>query len=379
MKKQLLIHLILVLVLGLGLGGGKVLAQTTLPQEIKLATTIDIPIQGRLLTAGGVPVDGELEVGFRLYSAASAGTLYCEDYHAITVADGLYSTTITCGRQYLDGRDLYLAVKIEGDDEMTPRQKILPVAYAASFLPGAFVYESTGTGPALALAGSNPGLPGVLYAQNGDAEGIAAWFDNASASEAPLVTRNVDADGPLFTGFSGSDADYDFQIGEYGSIQSNAGSYLTYPGSNIRIVNSSCGILTYLPDGSLQITTASAPCVVYGLLSMELPLQLYGTNVRVGSFTFYLYTDTSTAYIDNVYIYLQHPSSGTPFTMAESNGDYSTSGFYVNFTIYPTAYDLLGPGYGPVTMKFDFILTNNTNIIRFRSVRVGLSHIELTP
>jgi len=162
MKKQLLIHLILVLVLGLGLGGGKVLAQTNLPQEIKLATTIDIPIQGRLLTAGGVPVDGELEVGFRLYSAASAGTLYCEDYHAITVADGLYSTTITCGRQYLDGRELYLAVKIEGDDEMTPRQKLLPVPYAASFLPGAFVQDAAGTGAVLALAAGWWGLREVL-------------------------------------------------------------------------------------------------------------------------------------------------------------------------------------------------------------------------
>ena len=120
MKKQLLIHLILILVLGLALGGGKVLAQTSPPQEIKLATTVELPIQGRLLTASGAPVNGVVNVGFRLYSAASEGTLYCEDLHAVTVADGLYSTTLQCPRQYLDGRDLYLAVKLEGDDEMTP-------------------------------------------------------------------------------------------------------------------------------------------------------------------------------------------------------------------------------------------------------------------
>lgn len=381
MKKNLSILFILVLILGLGLGlgGSRVLAQVVPPSEIKLAANVELPIQGRLLTTSGVPVNGNVNIGFRLYSAATAGTLYCEDLHAVTVANGLYSTTLLCQRQYLDGRDLYLAVKLEGDDEMTPRQKILPVAYAAAFLPGAFIQDAAGSGPVLALAGSNPGIPGVLYAQNGDAEGIAAWFDNASASAATLTVRNLDSDGPLFTGFSGSDADYNFQIGENGSIQSNAGSYLTFPASDIHLAGSSCGNLSYQNDGSVQITTTSAPCVVYALLSMEMPLQLYGTNVRIGDFTFYLYTNTSTAYIDNVYIYLQNTTYSTPFTIAESTGDYSTSGVFTNFTITPTAHDLLNPGSGPVTMKFDCILTYNTSVILLRSVRVGLSHIEPAP
>ena len=204
-------------------------------------------------------------------------------------------------------------------------------------------------------------------------------MDNSSVSDATLVVRNMNPDGPLFKGFSGSDTDYDFQIGELGSIQSRATSYLTFPGSDIHISNSPCGILTYLSDGSLQITTTSAPCAVNALLSMELPLQLYGTNVRIGGFTFYLYTNDSNAYIDTLHIYVQNTTFGTPFTMAKSFGDYFTSGVYTNFTIFPTAHDLLGPGYGPVTMKFDCILSYNTSTIILRSVRVSLIHIEPAP
>jgi len=379
MKKQLLIYLILVLVLGLGLGGGKVLAQTSPPQEIKLATTVDLPIQGRLLTASGVPVNGGVEAGFRLYSAATDGTLYCEDYHAFNVTNGLYSTTLQCPRQYLDGRDLYLAVKLEGDDEMTPRQKILPVAYAVSFLPGAFVQDAAGTGPVLALAGSNPGLPGAFYAINGDAQGIAAWLDNSSASDATLVVRNMDTDGPLFKGFSGSGEDYDFQISSSGSIESQAISTLTIPGSNIHI-NNPCANPVYLSDGSLRVTTTSPSCSFSALLSMELPATLYGTNVRVEGFTFYLYTTSSDAYIDALQINVQNTTSAMPFVMAESDLNYFTPGIYSSFSIFPTAHALLGPSYyGPVTMKFDCILTNNTSYIELRSVRVSLSHYVEAP
>lgn len=379
MKKHFHILMVLFLALGLGfgLGGSRAFAQDSPPQpEIKLATTTDLPIQGRLLTASGVPVNGVVNVSFRLYSAASGGSLYCEDLHAVTVTNGLYATTLHCPRQILDGRDLYLAVKLEGDDEMTPRQKILPVAYAASFLPGAFVNESTGTGPALVLAGSNPGLPGTFYVINGDAAGIAGWFDNSSSTVSPLVVRNL-GEGPLFVAMSGNDESADFTIRNFGAIETNADSQFTVPASGLH-VSGTCANLAYLDDGSVRLSAVGSPCTFAALLSMETPLQLYGTPVTVEYFTFYMYTNSSSAYIDSLQIYLQNPSGIVPITMATSDGNYGTPGFYVNYSIAPTSHATLSGGVGPITIKFNCVLGTGT-YIELRSVRVSLSHRAVIP
>ena len=55
MKKQFLIYFILVLVLGLGLGGGEGIRPNRTATGDQDDAYVDVPIQGRLLYASGVP------------------------------------------------------------------------------------------------------------------------------------------------------------------------------------------------------------------------------------------------------------------------------------------------------------------------------------
>lgn len=104
-----------------------------------------IPIQGRLTNANGNPLNGTYSIRFRLYDAASDGTVVCEDTNSVEVTSGLFNSAIdgTCDSSAINGRQLYLGVKVGTDDEMADRQAIYPVPYAFSLRPGAVISETT--------------------------------------------------------------------------------------------------------------------------------------------------------------------------------------------------------------------------------------------
>lgn len=105
-----------------------------------------IPIQGRLTDASGTPVaDGTYSAKFTFYDAATGGNEVCSDTNTVTVEDGLFYSEIwgNCTSVVINGRQLYLGIKVGSDGEMTPRQPILPVPYAFSLKPGAIISATT--------------------------------------------------------------------------------------------------------------------------------------------------------------------------------------------------------------------------------------------
>jgi len=104
-----------------------------------------IPIQGRLTDANGNPLNGTYSIRFRLYDATSDGSVVCEDTNSVEVTNGLFNSEIggSCDSSDIDGRQLYLGIKVGTDDEMVPRQAIYPVPYAFSLRPGAVISETT--------------------------------------------------------------------------------------------------------------------------------------------------------------------------------------------------------------------------------------------
>ena len=106
------------------------------------SVTDRINYQGRLTDSSGSPLTGTYTMTFGLYEVSTGGTALDTDMHTVEVTDGLFNTNINFAQRYFDGRALWLGIKVGGDVEMTPRQKLRSVPYALSFVPGAVINGS---------------------------------------------------------------------------------------------------------------------------------------------------------------------------------------------------------------------------------------------
>jgi hypothetical protein len=161
-------------------------------EEAAAAVSARIPLQGRLTDASGQPLDGSYSIRFRLYNASSGGVVLCEDTNTVGVEQGLFTTNIWgCSAYDVDGKAVYLGIRVGSDPEMTPRQPIYPAPYAMSLRPGARIsatltsnaivhIENHGSGGrglrayAMAETGTNYGVVGASRS----ADGYGGYFYN---------------------------------------------------------------------------------------------------------------------------------------------------------------------------------------------------------
>ena len=106
------------------------------PAEPQDTIVMNIPIQGRATDEDGNPLNGAYTVLFTLWSANIGGTDICHDTDTVTFTNGFFTSMLnSCTAADFDGQGLWLGIKIGTDDEMTPRQAIGVVPYAASLRP----------------------------------------------------------------------------------------------------------------------------------------------------------------------------------------------------------------------------------------------------
>lgn len=97
-----------------------------------------IPIQGYLTDSAGNPLNGDYSITASIYGVSSGGTALCTDTETVAVNNGLFTINVdNCTSEKVDGRQLYLGIRVGTDAEMTPRRPIYPVPYAMSLMPGA--------------------------------------------------------------------------------------------------------------------------------------------------------------------------------------------------------------------------------------------------
>lgn len=95
-----------------------------------------IAYQGYLTDSANSPVNGALEIVFKLYNVESGGTaLWSETQPAVSVTDGLFSVllgsvTPLSSSLIADNSDLWLGITIGSDTEMAPRDKLASAPYA---------------------------------------------------------------------------------------------------------------------------------------------------------------------------------------------------------------------------------------------------------
>lgn len=187
-------------------------------EELAITVSGTIPLQGRLTDADGNPLDGAYAIRFRLYDASTGGAVLCEDTDPVSVKEGLFTANIdNCSTGDMDGKAVYLGVKVEDDAEMTPRQSIYPVPYAMSLRPGAQIkatltnnailhIENDGSGGralrayAMAESGANYGVVGASRSD----QGYGGYFYNTN-TEGGTGLWAESADGHAIVGQGGAD------------------------------------------------------------------------------------------------------------------------------------------------------------------------------
>jgi len=281
---------------------------------VSVTIAADVPqlinVQGKLTDAVGDPVaDGPYSVLFSIYDVVTGGTDLWHETRTVTVSDGLFSISLgvstTIPPSLFDNTDLWLGIKVESDDEMTPRQRLTTAPYAfrvaGSSVGGGWVDDGAvvrletntdrvGIGTAspsarLHVVESNgTAVQAFSNGGTGAAAGLYAYSDTWHAvlginsnSNAAVMGRN-DGTGP---GVKGQNQSTGPAITGYASTGNLLELYTT-PGPNLKLsVNNSGDLQTTgtiestsggfkFPDGTVQTTAAvyGGP-IAYGVISSD--------------------------------------------------------------------------------------------------------------
>lgn len=91
--------------------------------------------QGLLFKADGTPVNGALNITFRLYDSSSATVPLWEEKETVSLENSVFtaalgSVTPIPSNLFESQETLFLGVQVEGDSEMSPRQELFSVPWA---------------------------------------------------------------------------------------------------------------------------------------------------------------------------------------------------------------------------------------------------------
>jgi len=146
-----------------------------------------INYQGYLTDSGKVPINGTLDMHYKLYDASSEGTvLWSETHTGVIVSNGIYNvllgSTVAIGLPFDD--DYYLGITVGNDSEMLPRQPLSSVGYA-------FRAESANSSGTAATAANFSGiLAGDVSGPQGATEVTSVGGQTSSSVAAGILLAN---------------------------------------------------------------------------------------------------------------------------------------------------------------------------------------------
>lgn len=417
----IVIPLILMVAVGLALAQSPEGEENALPQgEVNAAASMDdaIPIQGRLLDKDGNPINGTRRITMTLYDAATGGTALCTDGDNVTAANGLFNAYMdSCTAQDLNGRQVWLGIKVGSDAEMTPRQAIYAVPYARGLRPGAIISETQAgavlnvynhgagwgldayskghdavhgrsdasdhagvsgenTGGGIGVYGSSTGsgLNGAaIKAKAVGSAGIALWADANSADSSVAIGNN--GTGPLLKGFGGDGGEDEIRINNNGSIETKADSYIFIPGMEIiKYLSSDTTRWGVQPNGSIRIWRGSTLGNKTVYLSIIIPAVLYGKGVDVESITvYYKCEDGTRAYIAGTYLNKQTDADSRVSLVTDNS--FRTSNTAASYTL--AVNNVLSASQGILALHFDLAFVDDSHYVQLGGVRIQLGHHHL--
>lgn len=398
-----------------------------LPQgEVGVAASLDdaIPIQGRLLDSNGNPINGTRLITMTLYDASTGGTALCSDGDNVTAVNGLFNAYMdSCDAQDLNGRQVWLGIRVGSDPEMTPRQAIYAVPYAHSLRPGAIISDtrnnnailhienwgSDGRGLrayAMAQTGQNYGVVGAsrspdgyggYFYNNGNGTGLYGWSNGAGltgpgvlaeASGSSGIALHADANstdasvvihnrgtGPLLKGFGGDGGEDEIRVNNDGSIETKADSYIFIPGTQI-IKNLSTDTTQWdvLTNGAVRVwrgTTAGNKTVY---LSIVIPGVLYGQPVDLENITVYYKCQDGTKNYISATVLSKQTDADTSVNLVNDPTD-RKSNTATNYTL--AVNNVLSASQGVLGLYFILVFVDGDNYIQIGGVRIQIGHHDL--
>lgn len=153
----------------LGMVCAAALAAAALAAPASAQSVTNFTYQGKLKLSGA-PVNGDVDLEFRLFSQSSGGAQIgtTQAYNGISVADGLFTRTLNFGAGAFNGESRWLEVAVRSPSGtgnfviLTPRQAVTSVPYAMKVpgLDGHSLDASDGS-PTDALYVNNEGNVGI--------------------------------------------------------------------------------------------------------------------------------------------------------------------------------------------------------------------------
>jgi hypothetical protein len=146
--------------------------------------TDEINYQGILTDATGHPLNGLHSFRFRLYHSPDPSVpdweYTREDFQTLNCTNGLFSTALPF--EWFHGQAMWIGIKVDGDDEMTPLQEVRPVPYALSLRSGADI-EAFEDSSALYLWSVADGSRGI-------------WIDNRGSNAYGMRVNTTNTASP---------------------------------------------------------------------------------------------------------------------------------------------------------------------------------------
>lgn len=298
--------------------------QTAVPAVPQAGVASAITYQGRLTNPGGVGINGTVPMRFVVYDADVGGSaLWDSGDIDVQVEGGLFEVNLGVDQADFNGQALWLNINIDGET-LSPRQEIVPAAYALSLRPGAdIVGESIAEDDAI-LAGYAPATGSALYA---DAAGGAGMYSQSQANYA-VWGASTNSWGGYFTSENG----YAIRANTKGSDHYDHGAYITSQGgyavyaqsANNMAIRGEAGDISGIsvPLGTVGVAGIGQNRGVYG--ASESGSGIYGTSKK--NYGGYFYSEEHRG------IYSSSPS-GLYAGYFTNRGGASQAGVYINGTL----------------------------------------------
>jgi len=318
-----------------------------------------IPVQGRLTDASGNPINATLTITFRLYAVPGGGTELCRDVNSVVVSNGLFNSEIygNCAGQ-MTGQQLYLALQVGSDPEMTPRQPIYAVPYAWSLKPGAVISGSTGSDAIIHLetwSTNGRGLRAYAMAETGTNYGIVG------------ASRSPDGYGGYFYNSAGGVA---LALTGSGKFESTAD--ITIAVSPLKMIPQweSIGDLEFLSDGAYMEIRPLTSGTQIVQIPVDVPSALFGTATKLKSVRICYRVDLAASFIATT-ILSQGTDTGT-LNQAINDTTDRTSTAWECYTVTDVTPDLI-QGSVYLQLSLSFAGTGAAHDIRIGSIALRLT------
>ena len=205
--KSIFITLVAVVLLLLLAASGSQAQEPEGDTSTQVAVGTAFTYQGRLSDADG-PVNGTCDLRFRLYSAASGGSLLGTDtVNGVPVSDGYFGVVLNDNGEFggnaFDGQARWLEIRVNcgsGDTDLSPRQPLTAAPYAHYALQA-----GGGGGASWSLSGNSGTTPGTHFVGTTDNQALEFKVNNTRAMRVEYASHPTFGTSPnLIGGYSGN-------------------------------------------------------------------------------------------------------------------------------------------------------------------------------